>query len=149
MLTYKYYNFRHTTVESVPNPTNTSSFFKNKFHKIRIFTPLHLILLLTKDTKDFLKYLENSQILIVFLSGCEKYLSSTNTLNFLWIRKINDLIARVIKLVDILVLATNHVGPCWLGSKLKLWKGNSMGGRFANYKFYEEDQIYYKHQILC
>ena len=63
MLTYKYYNFRHITVKSVPNPTNTSSFFKNKFHKIWIFTPLQLILLLTKDTKDFLKYLENSQIL--------------------------------------------------------------------------------------
>ena len=69
MLTYKYYNFRHITVKSVPNPTNTSSFFKNKFHKILIFIPLQLILLLTKDIKDFLKYLENSQILILLLEN--------------------------------------------------------------------------------
>ena len=31
---------RHITVWSIPDPTNTSSFFKNKFQNIRIFTPL-------------------------------------------------------------------------------------------------------------
>ena len=81
MMTYKYYNLKHITIKSVPNPTNTSSFFKSKFHKIRIFTPFQLILLLIKDIKDLLKYLENSQILTGSLSKLQHMVGTLGAVN--------------------------------------------------------------------